>query len=844
MKKNFFKKLSFVIALAMIISAIAPAAGAFAAESAHLNATKKYLHLSGVTGPNEYDFNIANKQKGWKYAWTSSNADVVAVDPANGLATATGVGSAKVTVAITDKDGADVDTLSADVIVRDNIKAITSIYFQGDAAQDLNKLEVNKGYDFGRKFETEAGSTTKTSAVTRWFVNSDKASIDAAGVFKATEPGTYTITAVAFQSTDKYNAWAALKDTTSTVNVLASKTLDVKVVNDVTKAEQLTATTAKLTFASPKKDASAADLKVSMLVGTTKVYQTVKKVTPSEDGLTATVEMYASFTAGTKYVFDYTNMTSREFTGASANVSDVARVEVSTTQATVSTATPVVVKLYNKDNVELTSIDNTLSTRVVLSGSSNKVAFDANAKTVYFFTAGDSISLTATFHTYDFDQATGTEKNVLTATGTIVGVPAAAAATVSSINTWTITALNGANFSSANHVIAAEDPMSYLYVKLIKTDNTNYVDNTGVDATKFRFQSSDSSVLNVGTSGAVYGVKEGTANVIVTYSDASFVNDAGKVIGAIPVVVSAKRAATQLTLSANNFTLSNSLVYTETKDVTITLKDQYGAAFPVSSVDVTAAAVPAGAVIPYTGKDNTKVSFAGAGRTVGTYAYTVKVNGISQMIVVNVAAPSANASVSYKLSAGTSFDVKLPTSTGANTVDATVSVVGYAANGVAYETVTPGALTANGLSINLQKPDGSTVAVTTGSINLASATGATVFQAAAGNYTLTLTKTVNGYSQVIDQVVFTVSNTQSKPTLEVKALVAPTATTVAAALAECFTVKLDGVEKVVAVDVTKGDYVEVAGSKNVFVKNVRFSVLINGATLEYVVTVNQMITLK
>ena len=45
MKKNFFKKLSFVLVLAMIVSVIAPAAGAFAATAPKLNATKKYLQL-------------------------------------------------------------------------------------------------------------------------------------------------------------------------------------------------------------------------------------------------------------------------------------------------------------------------------------------------------------------------------------------------------------------------------------------------------------------------------------------------------------------------------------------------------------------------------------------------------------------------------------------------------------------------------------------------------------------------------------------------------------------------------------------------------------------------------
>ena len=45
MKTKFFKKLSFVLVVAMVLSLFVPAAGAFAASSVKLNSTKKYLHL-------------------------------------------------------------------------------------------------------------------------------------------------------------------------------------------------------------------------------------------------------------------------------------------------------------------------------------------------------------------------------------------------------------------------------------------------------------------------------------------------------------------------------------------------------------------------------------------------------------------------------------------------------------------------------------------------------------------------------------------------------------------------------------------------------------------------------
>ena len=98
MKTKFFKKLSFVLAVAMVLSVFAPAAGAFAAGEPKLNSTKKYLHLSGKPGSNEFNFNIKNKVKGWKYFWESADEAVAEVNEKNGVVIATGVGKTKLTV--------------------------------------------------------------------------------------------------------------------------------------------------------------------------------------------------------------------------------------------------------------------------------------------------------------------------------------------------------------------------------------------------------------------------------------------------------------------------------------------------------------------------------------------------------------------------------------------------------------------------------------------------------------------------------------------------------------------------------------------------------------------------
>ncbi|HHT57528.1 hypothetical protein, partial [Herbinix luporum] len=195
MKTKFFKKLSFVLVVAMVLSVFYPAAGAFAAaKKPTLNSTNKYLHLD-VEGKNKFNFNINNKKSGWKYYWESANEDVAVVNSKNGVTTATGVGKTKVTVTITDKNKEVVTKLYATVTVRDNIKTvkITNI-------PEGNKLAVGQENDFNRSFVTVSGSTKKTSAITRWTVDSDKATINDKGVFVANEAGEYTITARSFQS--------------------------------------------------------------------------------------------------------------------------------------------------------------------------------------------------------------------------------------------------------------------------------------------------------------------------------------------------------------------------------------------------------------------------------------------------------------------------------------------------------------------------------------------------------------------------------------------------------------------------------------------------------------------
>ena len=124
MMKSFFKKLAFVMALAMVVSMVAPAGSALAAEAGvSLQGTKTIvetyeLDKVGAT----VDFSFQGAPSDWKttFAWTSSNEAVATVDKA-GVVTAVAAGTATITITA----GADASYVhTVKVTVKEEAKAV------------------------------------------------------------------------------------------------------------------------------------------------------------------------------------------------------------------------------------------------------------------------------------------------------------------------------------------------------------------------------------------------------------------------------------------------------------------------------------------------------------------------------------------------------------------------------------------------------------------------------------------------------------------------------------------------------------------------------------------------
>ena len=643
MKKNFFKKLSFVMALAMIISVVAPAAGAFAATSPALNTTSKTM-LLGNEDRSEYDFNVSHKQAGSTYKWTSSKTSVATVNAKNGFTTAVGVGKTTVTVVIT-KSGKTLATLSAKVTVKDNIAAITSIYSQ-TADADLAKLAVGTDYDFGRKFTTESGSTSKTTSVTRWTVSSTDATINDAGVFNAAKAGTYTITAVAFQSKAKYAAWVAAGSDVTSGLVLASKTLDVTAVYSIKEVKQVSTTKFTVTFNADMTDTDVTDESVLSKVINGKNVVTgaekLKTVTLDATGKVLTVTTYTDLTSEAAYGYSFGDLTA-SFTAAKVALSEVKTIAFNDFAVEIASAASYDVRSYvvgvDKDGVII--YDGATSTALfsyltfTYDGDSSKGALIGYVP--YLYAVGNSAVLTAKYSNYLFDAATSTYTNVTASdSATVTGVAKSIDNTsiqfavtnipVSSTTTWGTSA-----------TIAAKD-MGY-------SINARYHENFGTNllvwkaaTSEFTYTSSDTDKLII-TGTTLYPVSAGVVTVIVKSATAPF-----SVVSTFDITITAERAF--VTAPTGSLTAGNTSFYSMAR-TTATFTDSLGSALiPTTVGGATLVSGPVGSAPSYVFNMSAGAPYANTylyffntvGATPGVYTFVSNVTalGTTKQVYITV----------------------------------------------------------------------------------------------------------------------------------------------------------------------------------------------------------------
>ena len=372
--RSFSKKLAFVLAAAMVVTAFAPAAQAKAAKEMAINAQGKILYVTDGTGINDaaqvgggkgnvssYDFAVSNKPADWKtaytFAWSSSDEDVITVKN-GGLTTAVGVGKADVVCVVTEKATGKATTLKNTVTVKANAADVV-ITNADDYANTA--VEVGDVVDLNRAMYDANGTKAPKRGVvvtdyTRWMAEpSTGVVIDSSnGTYKFTEDavaGEYKLWCETYQS-KKYQATTAKSDV-----------VKVELVKDMTfEVAQKSAQKFTVEFTSPVKTLGNADVALTRIlkVGnyTYEYPEQIKSVTLAKDGLSADVVIFGTLADKVNYVVDVKGFESVEKTmtlGNPVSMTIAAKGAAIPYVLTVDAPTEIVCTFYNAEGVDVTT---------------------------------------------------------------------------------------------------------------------------------------------------------------------------------------------------------------------------------------------------------------------------------------------------------------------------------------------------------------------------------------------------------------------------------------------------------------------------------------------------------
>jgi|GEM_PF-2218626 len=191
--KNFVKKLSFVLAAAMVVTSVAVPVSASAAtkgvtaryagqKKSSTVVTSKTIWAGGKKV--NFDYVYGKKTSGVKGTWTSSDPSVVTVDSATGKATALKKGDVTVTFTPKSKKYAAVT-----VAVKARVRA-TSIILH-DGADRTAPVVTNAALKVGESKTYYAELRTKTGTKSSYFVKAATSNASAAAVKNGAEDGSY-----------------------------------------------------------------------------------------------------------------------------------------------------------------------------------------------------------------------------------------------------------------------------------------------------------------------------------------------------------------------------------------------------------------------------------------------------------------------------------------------------------------------------------------------------------------------------------------------------------------------------------------------------------------------------
>ncbi len=615
--RSFSKKLAFVLAAAMVVTAFAPAAKAEAAKEMAINKSSQILYVNEginhkggeVAAPGKgnvsvYDFSVKNKPADWKtaysFAWSSSDEDVVSVAK-GGVATAVGVGKATVYCKVTEKATKEVTTLKTKVTVKANAY---DVEITNADAWDGATVEVNEVVDLNRAMYDEDGNkTTKRGTLvtdyTKWVAE------PAAGVEIDQKTGKFTFTEDAVAGEYKLSCYT-YQSSKYTEATAKSDVVVVEFVNGGFEVDQTASNGFNLLF-NKAADVKIADVTVNKIIkvgdSTGKLPQVVSNVAMSEDKKTASVSLFTNFENGATYevsVKGYDEVAS--FVASygipvSMTISSNSNMQGGVAVYIGDTPTELTYKLFDAEGNDVT---NTATGYVVFNAADLTTSdYFVNDNYIIIYKEGAQVAVNAEYHFYKNE--TDLDETVIKTTGYFVGVNKAANGLASvdiAAKYW------GSSLTKLPVDLTGPYSKVDLEVKIKTTDsNDNGVVYSNGDQMQYavndvypyvRYRSSNPDVFDI-NGDEIKLFTEGVSAVLV---DLITFNDNGSenvnTVAAAYFTVSPKSVVSKVGFANGSSVVAGTVEGYDVEKLGINVQDQYGFTWGVQAVsyDANGNAVP------------------------------------------------------------------------------------------------------------------------------------------------------------------------------------------------------------------------------------------------------------
>ena len=510
-----------------------------------------------------------------------------------------------------------------------------------------------------------------------------------------------------------------------------AKSVKMAVKNVILKdVKQASKNTIAATITGKTSDIKASDVVVTNTA--TSIVNAVKSVTVDKaDSSKVTIETFAAMTDEKTYTVALDGVT-KEFTATNGVVNTVS---IDTVTIPYGVETEIEASAKDVNGVVLESFKYSQAPTGYDFTIETTNGYTSGTK-LYLVKKGDTAKAKITVHSGKYD-ANGVETGNITAEATITAVDPEVV-TVNKFQVRVNKASDKTFDTVADNTKVAVGDSATAYFKIMNSKDKEIAD---ADYNNYTVETSNKDVMIISALASkkltITPVATGTAYLVIKDAKAN-------VVATVAINIVAKREAASLVLDQAAFDASTKV--DDAKVVKVSLKDQYGDDMAaVDEADITVECVAASgtgatkATAPTATKADGKVTFDATAGTVkaGVYTYTIKVGKLTKTVVVTAKTPDDKATSSYNLVLdNTTMDAVVKSD---KDVDKKITIkVAELKGGVVNSYV-------NDFTITVTDKDNKEVsAYSDGTLQVTKNNSGVVDKLAAGTYTVTATKSIDG----------------------------------------------------------------------------------------------------